>query len=250
MQNKNKKCSAKEHEELDAAYYCQECKVYMCNKCYNFHSKLCQYHHSFKLDNNINEIFTGVCQEKNHNEQLEFYCNDHNKLCCASCLCKIKDKGRGQHKDCNVCTLENIMEDKKNKLNESIKKLEELSNIFNESINELKIMFEKINENKEQLKLKIQKLLTDIRNALNKREDELLLEVDKKYDDLFIKEEIIKESEKIPNNIKILLEKGKKLNKEWNNEKNIIYLMNNCINIEKDIKSIIKLKSDIQNCHI
>ena len=68
MQNKNKKCSAKEHEELDAVYYCQECKVYMCNKCYNFHSKLCQYHHSFKLDNNINEIFTEVCQEKNHNE--------------------------------------------------------------------------------------------------------------------------------------------------------------------------------------
>ena len=38
-----------------------------------------------------------------------------------------------------------------------------------------------------------------------------------------IKEEIIKESEKLPINIKILLEKGKKLDKEWIYERNIIY---------------------------
>ena len=176
----------KRAEDLDAICYCQECKVFMCNKCNNFHSKLCQHHHSFKLDNNFNEIYTGFCLEKNHNEQLEFYCNDHNQLCCASCLCKIKEKERGQHKDCNVSTIENIIEDKKNKLGENIKKLEGFLNIFNKCINELKIEFEKINNNKEQLKLEIQKLFTEIRNALNQREDELLIEVDKKFDDLFI----------------------------------------------------------------
>ena len=66
-----------------------------------------------------------------------------------------------------------------------------------------------MNENKEELKLKIQKIFTKIRNELNNREDEILLEVDKKFEDFFIKEEIIKECGKLPDKIKISLDKGK-----------------------------------------
>ena len=35
MDNKNKKCSLVEHNENDAICFCQECKIYMCNKCEN-----------------------------------------------------------------------------------------------------------------------------------------------------------------------------------------------------------------------
>ena len=94
-ENQNYYCSAKEHENIKAISYCKKCEIYMCNKCEVIHSKLCQNHQIFKLDKNLNEIFTGYCQEKNHNEKLEFYCKSHSKLCCASCLCKIKDKGKG-----------------------------------------------------------------------------------------------------------------------------------------------------------
>ena len=103
MDNKNLKCSLKKHEEINATSYCQECKIYMCNKCENYHSELFQNHHEYKLDKNINEIFTGFCQEKNHLEKLEFYCKNHNKLCCSSCIAKIKREGKSQHTDCNVC---------------------------------------------------------------------------------------------------------------------------------------------------
>ena len=72
----------------------------------------------------------------------------------------------------------------------------------------------KKNENKEELKLNIQNIFTKIRNELNKREDELLFEVDKKFNDIFGNEDIIKESEKLPNKIKISLEKGKKIDNE------------------------------------
>ena len=39
------KCSLKEHNEIDAKIYCQECKIYMCNKCENIHSGLINNHH-------------------------------------------------------------------------------------------------------------------------------------------------------------------------------------------------------------
>ena len=40
----------------------------------------------------------------------------------------------------------------------------------------------------------------------------------KKYSDKFIKEELIKEIEKLPNKIKISLEKGKLADNDWDND--------------------------------
>ena len=108
MENQNKKCASKEHKEIDAYFYCQECKIYMCNKCESFHRNLFEKHDYLKLDKEQNDISLRYCREENHNAKLEFFCKDHNILCCALCLCKIKDKGKGQHKDCDVCIIENI----------------------------------------------------------------------------------------------------------------------------------------------
>ena len=46
-------------------------------------------------------------------------------------------------------------------------------------------------------------LFTKLRTAINDREDELLVDIDKKFNELFINENIIKESEKLPIKIKI-----------------------------------------------
>ena len=88
------------------------------------------------------------------------------------------------------------------------------------------------------LKLKIQDIFTQIRNILNNREDELLLEVDKKFNQIYYKQEIIKQSEYLSNKIKIILEKGKIINKEWINDNKLNPLINDCINIENNIKDI------------
>ena len=132
-------------------------------------------HHSYNLEKNIQEIFTGLCKEEQHKIELEFFCKTHNKLS------KIKEKGNGQHADCNVCLIEEIKDEKKNKLKENIKKLEEIFNKIEDLINNLKQIFQKINEDKEKLKLDISKIFTKIRNTLNEREDELLLEIDNNY---------------------------------------------------------------------
>ena len=45
----DEKCALIEHKEINAVSYCEECKVYMCNECSNFHSKLCYYHHWYNI---------------------------------------------------------------------------------------------------------------------------------------------------------------------------------------------------------
>ena len=37
MKNAKEKCSSKNHGEIDAITYCQECRIYMCNKCEKLH---------------------------------------------------------------------------------------------------------------------------------------------------------------------------------------------------------------------
>ena len=172
---KQKKCSLDEHKEVEAIIYCPECNIYMCNWCENHHSPLFKNHHPYQLNNKDEDIFTGYCQEENHPNKLIYFCKNHNQLCCAACIAKINDNGDGQHKDCEVCSIQKIKEEKKKKLIENIKCLEELETKFNESIKELKELIKKIEKNKEELKLEVQKIFTKIRNAINDREDKLLL---------------------------------------------------------------------------
>ena len=195
--NNSKKCSNKEHDKIDAVFYCIECRVYMCNKCENFHTKLCQNHTSNKIDKDSNEIDSKICQIKEHNNNpLEFFCKDHNQLCCVSCICKIEEKGKGQHKDCNVCVIEDIKEEKKNSLSNDIQKLANLSENLEDNINKMKLIYENMNKKKEDLKLKVMGVFTKIRNFLSEREDKLLLEIDKKYKLILFNDEEIKDNEK------------------------------------------------------
>jgi len=83
--------------------------------------------------------------------------------------------------------------------------------------------------------------------VINEREDELLNEVDKQYEKIFLNEKIIKDSEKLPNKIKISLERGKIIEKEWNNDNKLNSLINDCINIENNINEINTINNKIQN---
>ena len=83
------------HKE-EAIFFCQECRMYLCNKCERSHNEFFKNikHHLNQSDKNKDktEIFTGLCQEQNHFCELEFFCKTHNKLVCAKCITKIKKK--------------------------------------------------------------------------------------------------------------------------------------------------------------
>ena len=244
MEDKQK-CSSKKHEELDAITFCEQCKIFMCNKCLNFHKELFEYHQQYNIDKNNNEIFIDICKKNGHEKKLEFFCKMHNELCCVGCISKLNEKGYGQHKDCDVCSIENIKEEKKKILNENIKYLQDLSNNLENAINELKDIFENNNKRKDELKLYIQKVFTKIRSAINEKEDELLLDIENKYNDNLCKQDIIKESNKLPIKINESLETGKISDDDWNNINKLSSLIYNSIKIEENIKNI-----NIINAHI
>ena len=138
MDNKKKICSLKEHSGIEAVLFCQECNLYMCNKCDNFHSKLFVNHHKYKIDQDLQQLFTGFCKEEKHSNELKYFCKTHNVLCCAACLSKIKDKDYGQHKDCEVCNMEDIINAKKDILDKNVQFLQNIINNIYNSIRELK----------------------------------------------------------------------------------------------------------------
>ena len=113
----------------------------------------------------------------------------------------------------------------------------------------MKKINEKKDENKENLKLKIQKIFTNIRNEINLREDKLLLEVDKEFEKLYYKEDIIKESEKIPNKIKLSLEKTQTIDKDLEDNNISSTIINDCIYIENTIMEINNIIENIKTCN-
>ena len=158
MEDQNKKCSSSKHKDIDAVSYCQQCQKYFCKKCKNIHTEILEDHILIDL-NKKNEVFVDICKVPNHPNKLEFFCKQHNSLCCLACISKIKDKGYGQHHDCDVCNIKNINEEKRNILKENINNLEELNKKIENYINELKLLNEEINKNKEDLKIKVQQYL-------------------------------------------------------------------------------------------
>ena len=242
MEQKKLKCSFEFHKENEVISFCYNCKIYMCHKCEKSHSDLFLTHKTIKIekDKKIKELFIGLCEEENHFYKLKYFCKNHNKLCCGECITKIKGKYNGQHTDCDICFIEDIKNEKMSKLNENIKILEELNINLKESIDKIKLIFEKNEKKKEDIKNEIQKVFTKLRNIINNREDELLIKLDKYFEELFLNENIIKQSEKLPNRIKVSLEKGKLINKEFN-DKELNSIINDCINIENNIDDINKI---------
>ena len=248
MESKKIICSLQDHSKEEAYFFCPECKIYMCNKCNKSHSELLKnFHHQFKLkEDNNDDNFTGLCKEKNHFEEIVYFCKTHNILCCALCIVKIKDEKYGKHSDCDVCKISEIEEEKKSKLKENIQNLENLSKNLEDSIKELKIIKNEGAENKENLKITIQKIFTKIRNEINERESELLLEVDKINDDFSLEKEKINNFEKFPKILESSLNKGKLLENQWNENK-LNFSINICLNVEKSIKEINTFNDILKN---
>ena len=187
--------------------------------------------------------------KKKNTKRLNYFCKDHNDLCCACCIAKIKTRENGKHHDCNVCDINDICEEKKKNLSNNIKNLENLSKLFQSLINDLKKIMEEIDKNKEEIKQEIQNIFTKIRGELNNREDQLLIEVDKIFEKKFNVESIdnILKEKKFNEKIKIFLDKGKIAEKEWDKNDNKISLINDCINIEKSIDKINNINKSLES---
>ena len=184
-------------------------------------------------------------QEGLDKKEIKF-CKTHNKVY----FDKInQEKKEDQHINCDICLINNIEEEKRNILKENINFLENILENIERKTKEFKIIIDKNNEYKETVKTKIQKIFTKIRSTLNEREDGLLLEVDKMYDDLYFNKDLIKEEEQLSNKVKKSLEKGKLIDNKWGKDENnnLYTIINDCLNIEDSIKEINVVNKNLNN---
>lgn len=196
--NFKRKCSNKSHkEEKESQSYCPQCSIYMCSECEKIHENFFSIHKIFKTKSkesekennyeNIYPIFSGLCTKKKHNNiPLEYYCKNHNFLCCTCCIIKLNSIGHGDHKDCEIVLIKEVENDKKNKVKENLQKLNKLSQEFNNIIESINEIVNKANENKNNLITKVQKIFTTIRDKINQKEDSILKEIDNKYNQKII----------------------------------------------------------------
>lgn len=234
MNNKEIKCSTQNHENQKPYKYCIECNIFMCHQCFNNHKKNYNNHHLIDLFQNESKIFSYLCKEDFN--KLEYFCRSDNQLCCSVCK-------ESKHKNCEILKIEDIREEKKINLDKNIDELENISNKVKERINLIKSFYEKNNALKEDLKSNIMKIITNIRNKLNEREDELLSEVDNIFSNIYPEEKLILSYEKIPKKINTILNQRNSLDEQFNDSCLLNSYICDCINIEKnfnEIKEIVK----------
>ena len=196
-------------------------------------------HKLCSLDEIDNETFIGLCKEEKHNLKLEYYCKNHNKLCCGLCICKIKGNNNGQHNDCDICLIKDIKEEKKSKINDNIKTLEKFSNELEESIKSMKVSSEEIKENKDKLTIETTNIFNKIGNELKTRENISLSKIDKYFDENYLNEGVLKKSDEIMS----LLKKVDLIDDDWNDDDKLNELIYNCISVENNVKDINIMKS-------
>ena len=247
MSENKKMCSFKDHKEIESVCYCQECKIYMCNNCTEYHKGLFEGHNLIN-NNEKKEIVDEYCQHENHFQKLGYFCRNHNELCCAACIAKIKNNGDGEHSDCDICILKEIKTEKKSILEENMKYIAEITSNIDKSLEEIKELIEFVTNKKDVLRQKIEEEFNELRNEINKREETLISELENIYNNLFFEENFIKNYEEVYNKIRAADEKGRRINEYWNDDNKIIIVISNCIEIEKNIKEYNKMKDYWNKC--
>ena len=124
--------------------------------------------------------------------------------------------------------------------------MQDISKSLEPTINEFKLLIDEVNKNKEELIKEIQKAFTNLRNALNKREEQLLLEVEEINKEKYFDDNMIKESEKLFERVKKCLESVNIL-KDKKNELN--YEINYYIEFENNLNKINEIEQKIKKCN-
>jgi len=224
-------CSLESHKDKLAIKSCSFCGLNLCKECYNIHYKFLPSHQLISLENDNDALnYTIYCSQKNHNNMtLNYYCETHNELCCALCLCLKKDNNYGIHNNCKIITVKEIENIKKQNLDTNIKKLGELIKEINEKKEIFLNLLDKILKRKEETKKIVSAYFTKLRCIINEREDKLNEIIEEKFN---IETNINEELKNFDKKNNLLLKLGNEIDKNWD-EKRSIEIIQKCIDIEK-----------------
>jgi hypothetical protein len=135
---------------------------------------------------------------------------------------------------------------KRDNLRENIQTLENLSGSIKTSIDQLEELVESISEDRKKLISTIQNTFTKIRNIINEREDELILEVETLFTDKFISDDYFRKIKNLPSRIKHALSQVESIEEKWNDNK--LSALHEYLDIENSIADIESLGKNIEKC--
>lgn len=225
-------CSLDDHKDKEAIIECENCDIKLCNECSKIHKKYLP-KHNLILMNSLESFYLKYnCSYENHNKILNYYCENHNELCCALCLCIKEDSNFGIHNKCKILSINEIENIKKQNLTQNIKKLDDLTKKLEEKKEKISNILIQQEKNKEEIKKRVAIFFTEIRNTINEREDELIKIIEEIYEKENISNKELKNFEDIFKDSNYLLKIGNEILKLWDKDKKI-EMIKKCINIEK-----------------
>ncbi|XP_052813086.1 uncharacterized protein LOC128240482 [Mya arenaria] len=151
----------------EAKHFCEDCKIYFCDNCLNFHAKILQEHtvygqQEFSKVGGHNEMCA------THVKEVQAFCEDHQELCCSVCvtvnhsLCNkirhILEVARGIHDKPEYKKLFDII----TALQETLATVKHYENKHRHEILDART---RIREEFKSLRLEINKLLDDIQKT-------------------------------------------------------------------------------------
>jgi hypothetical protein len=224
-------------------FYCNDrkCEYFLCEKCHEeFHLKynVNKNHRVIKLESLTLEkmIVSNKCFTRDHNDYIEFYCQDCNLLICQKCFISHKDNKSPykfhsiiESNDYSVIMNENLTTTAR----KCLKKIEEIDQV-NTKINEIVLEIEK-NENESENQ--IDKLFEILNNSIEKRKEKLIQELKNKSEIKKLKLlNKLKKNESISNITECIKNLADRLLKSDNVILKYNYL-NNLDNYDKNFKS-------------
>ncbi|KAH3777676.1 uncharacterized protein LOC127845310 [Dreissena polymorpha] len=177
-------CS-EEVKDTEATFYCEKCVKFFCDQCCKPHTQLYKTHTTFgRRDmkqwpvSKTTEDFIEKCEE-HVGEKVKLYCDDHNQLCCSTCVllnhrtCKrvstIPDFVKYQSTEdvhqhllsINICLgkIEKVLKSKKTNA-------QSFEDSCNDRLKEIRDFRQTLNATLDELEKKTIKELVDIRNGL------------------------------------------------------------------------------------
>ena len=160
--------------------WCMECEEELCSECTEFHTalKATRNHHvvDLKLKTSYSSLLEKdslVCEQ--HTDcQIEYFCGDHDELCCRDCLAKT-------HKSCvNTTSLDSVSKDAKQSqlFSDCQEQLSSISQTYKSILKYREENADGIKDDKQRIKENVKKIKEKLIQRINQMEKELTSKLD------------------------------------------------------------------------
>ncbi|KAL3884081.1 hypothetical protein ACJMK2_030303 [Sinanodonta woodiana] len=180
-------CNSCRYENMSepAVHFCFECKEALCETCLKFHRKLSdtKEHKTININeisNNLENLFklgNGFGCPKHVSKEIEYFCRNHDILCCATCLFN-------QHRDCKLVhdlhnNTENLLRDINT--NEILRKLKVIEDSLKQFLTQKKADMSDLSVKVNELEAQIQQIRRNINEKLDEMEKAVKMEGNRLY---------------------------------------------------------------------